>query len=114
MLPKRRNASPTFGNSSLTTSAPNSANCVEQNGPARKLDTSIIFKPSSGRTPAALSCMPVSSVLHCGGRHVTRCAGHVSAGSCRLRGGNPLRGIQHSLGRINNRVVDEQIGRAHV
>src|SRR5215510_7340499 len=48
MVPNVRRASPTFGNSILMTSAPNSPSCVAQNGPARKLDASMTRTPCSG------------------------------------------------------------------
>jgi hypothetical protein len=48
MVPNLRRASPMVGNSTFKTSAPNSANCVEQKGPAKKLETSRMRTLSSG------------------------------------------------------------------
>src|ERR1700741_2423810 len=54
IVPNLRSASPTLGSSSLITSAPNSASCVAQNGPARKVDTSITRQPPSGVTSGSV------------------------------------------------------------
>src|SRR5919202_6573212 len=89
-VPKRRSASPMPGSSSLITSAPNSASCVEQNGPARKLDTSITLTPSSGLTPvfsaACASAIGLTPV------------------SC---GRDALDHREHALGLVENRIVHE-------
>ena len=47
--PNLRSGSPTPGSSHLITSAPNSASWVVQNGPAMKLEISMMRMPSSGR-----------------------------------------------------------------
>src|SRR5262245_14660345 len=60
MVPNVRRAWPTFGNSILMTSAPNSPSCVAQNGPARKLDASMTRTPCNGliaELPAGLWAM---------------------------------------------------------
>ena len=52
-VPNLRKGSPTTGNSSLITSAPNSANCVVAKGPEMKVETSMTRTPSSGNTRAS-------------------------------------------------------------
>jgi len=49
-VPNLRKGSPITGNSSLITSAPNSASCVVAKGPEIKVETSITRTPSSGNT----------------------------------------------------------------
>jgi hypothetical protein len=45
------------------TSAPNSASCVAQNGPARKLDTSMTRMPRNGSTAELEGGVDLSDII---------------------------------------------------
>src|SRR5215813_14443217 len=96
MVPNLRSASPTFGSSSLMTSAPNSASWVAQKGPARKLDTSMMRMPCRG---LAVCCGAGASVM----AEVPVAGFACPLGAC----GDALDCRQHAARPIDDGIVDE-------
>src|SRR5262245_49377862 len=96
-VPNLRSASPTFGSSSLMTSAPNSASWVAQKGPARKLDASMMRMPCMGLTVACSAVVSAMAVL----------SRDLSLGRALGARGDALACLQHASRPIDDGIVDE-------